>query len=468
MASAARYHGREPERIARDGWYAPEMSGPVAEITTRDGALPTSGALGLLVVEPTKTRFVPLATRLVIGRAARCDVVLEDETVSRRQAFVFGTDPPVLEDAGSRHGTRFGADVLRAGERRALALGDVFVVGATYLSLQHAPPATPLPEVAEVPEVPGLVVRDSVMAKVLELVQMFAKSRLAVLIEGETGSGKELIAEAVHRLSERASGPLVKLNCAALPESLLEAELFGYERGAFTNAVQAKPGLVESADGGTLFLDEIADMSATVQAKMLRVLESGEVTRIGALRPKHVDVRLVSASHKALERLVEAGAFRADLYYRICGAKVRVPPLRERPDDILALAAHFLEAHASESGRGPTRFSKNAAQALRTHPWPGNVRELRTTVLRAALMARAGTTVEASHVELAPSPAPEATPLATHEAATPSAAEKVRIEAALEKTGGSQKRAAELLGISRRTLLRRLDELGIARPRKQS
>jgi len=449
------------------------MTGVPAEVTTRDGVLPTSGALGLLVVEPERTRFVPLATRLVIGRDADCDVVLAGDTVSRKQAFVFGTQPPVLEDAGSRHGTRFGPDLLRAGERRRLAVGDVFVVGGAYLSLQHAPAELPAGSGTDVPSVPGFVVRDAVMAKVLQLVQMFAKSRLPVLVEGETGSGKELIAEALHRLSERAAGPLVKLNCAALPESLLEAELFGYERGAFTNAMQAKPGLVESAHEGTLFLDEIADMSATVQAKMLRVLESGEVTRIGALRPKHVDVRLVSASHKALERLVEAGSFRADLYYRICGAKVRVPPLRERPDDILALASHFLEAHAAESGRGPTRFSKEAAQALCAHAWPGNVRELRTTVLRAALMARAGTLVEGSHVELAAAPADgvaQAAPagLAAPGGATTAASEKARIEAALDKTGHSQKRAAELLGMSRRTLLRRLDELGIARPRKQT
>ncbi|MEZ4257463.1 MAG: sigma 54-interacting transcriptional regulator [Polyangiaceae bacterium] len=421
-----------------------------------DGPADDRGA-HLLVVDRGRARVVPLAPRLVLGRDEACDVALDDPTASRRHAIVFGSTPPVLEDAGSRHGTKVGEHTLRKGERRPLRSGDVFVLGHTYVAFRggrtRAEPSSPA----------AMVVRDGRMRALLDQVRTFASSRLPILLAGETGTGKELVAEAVHAASDRAAAPLVRLNCAAFPDHLLEAELFGFEKGAFTGALAAKPGLLETADGGTLFLDEIADMPAAAQAKLLRVLESGEVARIGALRPRVIDVRLVSASHKDLQALVASGAFREDLYYRTCGVKLVVPPLRERPDDVLALAEHFLAEHARAQDGASPRMSREAVGALAAHAWPGNVRELRLTVLRAALLARGQREIGPEHLMLTPA-APVATP--TRGPSPRDGDERARIVAALDAHGHSQKRAAEALGISRRTLMRRMDALGVARPRK--
>jgi len=306
-----------------------------------------------------------------------------------------------------------------------------------------------------------------------------------VLITGETGVGKELIAHTVHGNSLRSQRELVVLNCAAIPEGLVESELFGYERGAFSGAVSPKPGLFEVAHGSTLFLDEIGELPLSVQAKLLRVLETGDVSRLGSVRPTRVDVRIVAATNRHLPTEVARGAFRADLYYRLNGVTLWIPPLRERPDDIEALARHFAEKCSTGVG---LEFGKEALDALLAHPWPGNVRELKSVVERAVLIARGGVVAPP---DLMLDAAPNALPIGTPEQAgevtaeiqdcarfspeeLPTGAVRAEIERrelrrtkeALERTAGNQTEAARLLGISRRTLMNRMDRLGISRPRK--
>lgn len=242
----------------------------------------------------------------------------------------------------------------------------------------------PLP--GELRHMPSIVILSKSMNHVLHHVAQAAPGRVTVLLRGESGTGKELMAEAIHRLSPRRARPLVKFNCAALPAELVEGELFGWRKGAFTGAVDNRRGLFEQAHGGTLFLDEIGDLSPAAQAKMLRAVQEGEIVRLGGEAPIKVDVRLVCATHQPLEKLVEQGRFRADLFYRINVFPIFLPSLRERPEDVLPLAEHFLESFARESGQPPKRLSARAGDALRACAWPGNVRELRNILERAVLL----------------------------------------------------------------------------------
>ena len=229
---------------------------------------------------------------------------------------------------------------------------------------------------------PGLVTRSPLMQAVLQTIEKVAAAQTPVLIEGESGVGKELLAQLVHRRSPRAGRAFVDLNCAAVPSALLESELFGHERGAFTGAAGEKPGLVEVADGGTLFLDEVGEMAAEVQGKFLRVLDSGTFYRVGATRKHRADFRLVAATNRDLRAEVEAGRFRKDLFFRLNGVRILVPPLRERPEDVALLVAHFARALPQ-----PRRFTEEALRALESYRWPGNVRELHFAVERAGLLA---------------------------------------------------------------------------------
>jgi DNA-binding NtrC family response regulator len=309
-----------------------------------------------------------------------------------------------------------------------------------------------------------MVPADGPMAQVHRLVEHVAGSNLSVLILGETGAGKEVIAEAIHQFSKRAKGPLVRLNCAALAETLLESELFGHEKGAFTGALATKTGLVEAADGGTLFLDEMGEMPMGTQAKLLRVLEAREVQRVGSVKPIKVDIRIVAATNVDLEAAIAAGKFRLDLYHRLDGVSIAIPPLRARRSEILPLAKIFLARACAEQNAKPTTFSEAAVRALESHAWPGNVRELKNVVERAAVLAT-GAPIAPAHLRLTPGAAPLAPlPVAPAEAIDP--AERARILAVLDQCGGNQSRAARELGIPRRTLLRRLDEYGVPRPRK--
>ncbi|MBD5805458.1 Transcriptional regulatory protein ZraR [Azoarcus sp. Aa7] len=293
----------------------------------------------------------------------------------------------------------------------------------------------------------------------------------AVLVLGETGTGKELVARALHFNGPRRDKPFVELNCASIPAQLLESELFGYERGAFTDARERKLGLVETAEGGTLFLDEIGDMDLSLQAKLLKLLEEKIVRRIGSLRDQHVNVRIVAATHRPMETLVREGSFRADLYFRLCVFQLSLPPLRERGADILSLARHFIGLHAARYGKNPPALTREADALLLAHCWPGNVRELRNVLEQAVLLAT-GPTIDASQLSLStgvtvpplPHAVPEPAPAAPVAPAAPQTLEDMERRAlldALRQTGWNVSRAARVLGISRDTLRYRIDKFGL-------
>ena len=329
------------------------------------------------------------------------------------------------------------------------------------------------------------------MKEVLTLCNQVAKGEINVLVLGETGVGKEVFSERIHRQSPRADKPLLKLNCATLSETLLESELFGYERGAFTGADRMKQGLLETAEGGTVFLDEVGELPLGLQARLLRVIDDRKLFRVGGLKPISIDVRFVAATNRDLEVEAAAGRFRQDLYYRLNGVSLYIPPLRERRDEIESLVRLFV-ANASKSAKPPA-VSPEALDLLLSYPWPGNIRELRNVAERAVLLCQ-GAPIRPEHLPVekmramvtstarkrptAPPPVVRDDDTAvSHPAAPPRAGaslrdelgelERVRIENALRDCGGNQSAAAKMLGIPRPTLLKRLDAYGITRPRKR-
>jgi transcriptional regulator with GAF, ATPase, and Fis domain len=435
------------------------------------------------------------------GRHGSADIVLDHPSVSGRHAILTMGEPPTLVDVGSPSGTYVDGNRLGTHEiypiRGActITLGSVsllfgrsdmrvsgvqrsasFVAESTEALQGNSPECAP-------------VIRNDGMRQLYALAQQIAPATVSVLVTGETGVGKELLAQAIHRYSPRAQRELVVLNCAAIPENLVESEMFGYERGAFSGAVGPKPGLFEAAHGSTLFLDEVGELPLSVQAKLLRVLETGDVPRLGALRPTRVDVRIVAATNRNLLDEIARGAFRSDLYYRLNGLTISIPPLRERPDDIEVLARHFA---ASATAGAEIRFSDAAITALRSHAWPGNVRELKSVVQRATLVMR-GQQVEPTDLlfdavrpslcgatpttprsrtaegdaRLSDTFSPSELPTAVIRAELEQR-ELRRTKEALERTAGNQTEASILLGISRQTLMNRMDRLGISRPRKGS
>ena len=297
------------------------------------------------------------------------------------------------------------------------------------------------------------------MQRLGKLVAQVAKSRATVLIHGETGTGKELIAAAIHQHSPRREGPFVRLNCAALAETLLESELFGHEKGAFTGATARRHGRFEQADGGTLFLDEVSEIPLPLQVKLLRFLQEKQFERVGGNETITVDVRIVAASNRDLAEQVKDGDFREDLYYRLNVVQLDVPPLRARRSDIPLLAEHFVKKHAEENGFDVQGFSDEALLALMSYPWPGNVRELDNAIERAVVMT-AGSTIETEHLPaLAGSPQQDSLGVLVP-GLTLAELERQAILQALEAAGGLLGRAAELLGISRRKIQYRLKEWG--------
>jgi transcriptional regulator with GAF, ATPase, and Fis domain len=448
------------------------------------------------------TRPVPREGVLEIGRDEASDVLLDDDSVSRRHARLHcdsnGVDLEV-EDCGSTNGTRVLGEPLAAGARRRLAAGAVLEFGSVVVFVRPGRAADVVPAGpamrrsgassarAAAKSDAGVVVADPRMKELYALLDVVAPSPFPVLVLGETGVGKDVYAETIHRRSPRADGPFLRLNCAALAESILESELFGHEKGAFTGAVAAKPGLFEAAHGGTVFLDEVGELPLSTQAKLLRVLENGEVMRLGSVRTLKVDVRFVSATNRDLQALAARQQFRTDLYFRLSGVVVTIPPLRERPADVEALAEHFVAEASRRLGRPVVTISSTARARLAQSPWAGNIRELRNTLERAVLVCRGGV-LEASHLETmaaaagrASSPPPmvadvrppaaEPSPVEPARGAALSAElreiQKNRILEALEACAGNQTRAAKMLGMPRRSLLRRIDEYGLARPRKR-
>jgi DNA-binding NtrC family response regulator len=304
----------------------------------------------------------------------------------------------------------------------------------------------------------ALIGRSAAMQRVFSDIEDVAATDTPVLITGETGTGKELVARAIHTRSERALCAFVAINCGALTETLLESELFGHERGAFTGAVRARRGRLELADTGTLFLDEVGDISPRMQVDLLRVLEDKTYTRVGGTQPLTSDFRLICATHRDLSALVDAGIFRADFYFRINVIGIEVPPLRRRIEDIDLLAVHFLERFSLEMGKGIQGFSREALAALRGYPWPGNVRELRNVIERAVVVARGDRIGPEELTFLRPAGAAPPGPMMLHEA------EKALIRKCLETEGYNVTRAAQALGINRGTLTRKMKKFGIARP----
>jgi two-component system response regulator AtoC len=431
---------------------------------------PPLGDRVLLVIDGAALQVMPLpvAGMLTIGRASKCDVVVDSGSVSRHHANLSLGHDIEIEDVGSSNGTFVDGAKLPAHRLVQLSVGVPFLIGAVTLMVQTRTGSRR--EVAQ----------SSALAALEQSASRIALGRLSVLVVGETGVGKEHFAERIHEMSPRRTAAFVRINCSAISEPLLEAELFGSEQ---TN----KPGMLELADGGTAFLSDVDQLPNTLQQKLLRAIEDAAVRRINSPRARPIDVRYVASTSKDLSAEVEAGQFRRDLYFRLAGATFTVPPVRERKDEILPLAEQFIAAAAAPLGR-TFALSEDAKQWLTTHDWPGNIRELRNACERAALLAT-GAVVELHHLTTIDDPAkrtpdqrirrsptvpppigiraPNAADMPTQVRATVAELEKQRILEALDRCAGNQTRAAEMLGISRRTLINRLDEYGIARPRKR-
>jgi len=306
----------------------------------------------------------------------------------------------------------------------------------------------------------GMETANSAMAELLDTARRAANSEATVLIAGESGTGKEVLARLIHQHSPRAQGPMVAVNCAAIPENLLESELFGHVKGAFTGAVSSRKGRFQSAVGGTLFLDEIGELRLDLQAKLLRAIQERVVTPVGADQPEAVDVRLIAASNRDLYAAIGQGTFREDLYYRLGVIPLHLPPLRERREDIPGLVSHFLLKVGAPAG---VRFSAGALVRLKAHPWPGNIRELQNIVERAVIL-RKGLLIEAEELQLAVSPQPASAnglPEIPDEGLSLEAVEQGLIKKALAKANGNRSEAARLLKIPRHVLIYRLEKFKI-------
>jgi two-component system response regulator HydG len=306
---------------------------------------------------------------------------------------------------------------------------------------------------AQVPSsLAGLIGESKAMRKVFQAIGKAASTRATVLISGESGTGKELAARAIHYNSSRASAPFVPVNCGSIPENLLESELFGHVKGAFTGASEARAGFFQTADGGTIFLDEISDTSLAMQAKLLRVLQDGEIYMVGSSRPREVDVRVLAATNKDLRALVNSRVFREDLFFRLHVITIFMPPLRERGDDVLLMVSHFATKFAEELGRPVPRFSDEALQILRNYHWPGNVRELENLLQRLVVMT------EADVIEVPDLPSTMRFSLGRGAGLdrTLAVVEAEHIRNVLASVGGNKTRAAEILGIDRKTLREKL------------
>jgi two-component system response regulator AtoC len=439
---------------------------------------PNDRELVVLVGEELRTFDLAGRAEVTLGRDQSNDVRIDHPSVSRRHATLHMDRGIVVEDLGGANGTfvrdRSHPDVTGKTEKlrrlmretAELAVGESVLLGAVSVVVRRRRETMAA----------GVIVEDANMRVLHAQAERAAAAIISVLLLGETGVGKEVLARSIHARSPRAEGPFIGINCAAFSESLLEGELFGYEKGAFTGAAQARPGLIEAGDGGTVFLDEIGELTPATQAKFLRVLEERAVLRIGARASRPVDVRFVAATNRDLETEVRAGRFREDLFYRLNGISLTIPPLRDRLGEIEMLARSFVRAACQQLERSQVALSEETLRLLRAHAWPGNVRELKNVIERAVVLCPDCT--------IGPEYLPAAlTAARTSGASTPHAAapveveperfqaqlaslERARIVEALGRCGGNQTQAAKLLGVSRRTLVARLAELDLPRPRK--
>ncbi|MEP7121385.1 MAG: sigma 54-interacting transcriptional regulator [Byssovorax sp.] len=416
---------------------------------------------------------------VVVGRSAPSTILVPSAKLSRVHArFTAEIAGAILvEDLGSTNGIWIGGARV---ERASIAPGDEVVLGDALASVQLTAPEKPAVFASDgsAPDAP--IAGSPAMREVLDLAARVALAAVPVILQGETGSGKEVVARFLHDRSPRASRSMVSVNCAAIPASLVESTLFGYERGAFTGAAQRQKGVFEEADGGTVFLDEIGELPLPAQAALLRVLETGRFARVGAPREIAVDVRVVAATHRDLEALCEAGQFRHDLYYRLSVVVIPLPPLRARVDDIESMARRFL----ANSGGRVRDLAPSALACLRAYSWPGNVRELRNTIERAAILApgpvireedlparvRAGTVASIpppppSSVARVTLPPPAGDGAALGEMRAQMAEyEAKRIQETLEASGWNQSEAARRLGMPIRTLSYKVKALGLKKP----
>ncbi|CAM3355967.1 FHA domain-containing protein [Corallococcus sp. ZKHCc1 1396] len=398
-----------------------------------------------------------------VGKDTGCDLVLQDRFISGKHLKVTRKDGVFhVVDLRSTNGTWLGPVRLFEAE---VTLPTSLRVGEAELILEVVPAAK-----KEAPSFHGILGGDPSVRQLTDLIQRVAPSTAAVTILGESGTGKELVANALHACSPRANRPLIPVNCAAISKELIESELFGHEKGAFTGSVGARKGAFEEADGGTLFLDEIGELPLDLQAKLLRALESGEIKRVGASRPMHVDVRVVAATNRDLLAASREGRFREDLYYRLCVVPLHLPPLRNRRGDVLGLAEHFVRAFAP---RGQTvRFTQPALERLQQHAWPGNIRELRNVVHR-ALLLRKGPSIDAGDLSFDQEvnretgvTVPELPPGMTLEQMLEKLERQI-IETALRRFNNNRERVARELGLARSTLFKRLKDWGMTKQDEQ-
>ncbi len=310
----------------------------------------------------------------------------------------------------------------------------------------------------------GIVGESTQMREIFDRIQRVAATDVTVLILGESGTGKELVARAIHDAGNRAGGPFVAVNCAAIPDNLIEAELFGHEKGAFTGAVQRKEGLIEAAHGGTLFMDEVGELAPSVQARLLRVLQEGEIRSVGSTQTRRVDVRVLAATHRDLERMVGEKTFRDDLYYRLRVMEIRVPPLRDRGADIERLAQYLLEKTAVKLNRSGIRLGAAALDAIRAHGWPGNVRELGNAIERAVILCD-NHTIEPSDLGLQPTTAPASALPQAGNSGTTSLEDYFRSFVLQHQDRMTESEIAKALGISRKTLWERRTKMSLPRSR---
>ncbi len=395
---------------------------------------------------------------IVVGRAPDAGVRIDDRQVSRAHARIRCEEAAVIvRDLGSRNGTLVNGRLL-ANAEQSLAPGDAIAIGGCTMvlaTLSGARAAASSSALAT-PTDEDLVVADPEMAALYENARKVARTPTSVLLLGETGVGKDVLAKRIHAWSPRAGKPFIRVNCAALPETLLESELFGHERGAFTGADRRKIGYFEATLGGTLFIDEIGELPLPAQVKLLNVIETRSVTRVGGTQPIPVDVRLLSATNRDLQAEIAAGRFRSDLYYRISPFSLKIPPLRARPAQIALLANLFARTLSGELGSRPPSLGQDVLDVLLRYPWPGNVRELRNAIEHGLVMAD-GAPLRAEHLSHDIRGGG-----AVHDALQPSMRERFadverqRIEEALAAEGGNQTRAAERLGMPRRTLVYKL------------